>query len=162
MLTVQYAYTGVSSNLCAPFFVGDSIDEYDCSCLRLHVYYCHMDFVINMAQNLARIGLSQFRRCNLNKILGVLLVIGAFVLMALYLTGEVASRKADMFYAQAMIIREQSQARVDLLNSMMPYTILGLGIIAGAIVTTVVALIVFVFLFVRVDRDGDYILRRVR
>ncbi len=84
----------------------------------------------------------------------LILLVGVLVIGGLYLTGELAEKQAAANYSRAVIIEAQSQARLDLMGSMMPYTILGLGVLAATVVVVVIALLVFAILFVLMNRDA--------
>jgi ABC-type Fe3+ transport system permease subunit len=68
-------------------------------------------------------------------ILVCLIASSAFFLIALAQQNDSATRRA---YAQAAIIREQAQARQDLLAAMLPYVIFGSVIIIGLALAAVV------------------------
>lgn len=93
-------------------------------------------------------------------LIGLGALAGGMLLLGLYLQGEVAEKQASMFSAQAFLVVQQSQARLDFLGGMMPYTILGLGVIAGAVIITVVALGIFGVLFIRINQDGEIVVAR--
>jgi len=83
----------------------------------------------------------------------LLIVIGVYIVAS---TSESrASAQASIFYARGHLVEAQSQARLDLLAGLMPYTILGLGILSITAITIIVSLALFILLFVWMNRAEE-------
>lgn len=75
----------------------------------------------------------------MNDLIKLTVLADLLVLLALYLSGKATEKKTDMFYAQAYVIQAQNEARKDLMAGMLPYTLLGLGVIGLTAITVVIS-----------------------
>ena len=85
-------------------------------------------------------------------LLKVVILLVLLVLMGIYLAGSASEKRAqsqaNMFYARAHLAEVQNESLKILLAGLMPYTILGLGVLGATVVTVVISFIVFALLFV--------------
>lgn len=64
---------------------------------------------------------------------GLVVLLGAAALV-IYFLDSLSNSRASEFRAQAVLVNAQSSARQDLLTGMMPYVVLGLGVLVLAVV----------------------------
>lgn len=64
-----------------------------------------------------------------------LAVILGMVLVLVFLLGDLSDSKAAEFRAQAVLVNAQSSARMDYLTGVMPYVVMGLGVMAFAVIS---------------------------
>jgi hypothetical protein len=94
----------------------------------------------------------------------LILLVALLVVIGVYVAGEASEKRgnaqAAIMYGRAHLVEVQNEARKDLLAGLMPYTVLGLGVVAGAVVVIVVSLGTFGLLFTWINHDGEVVIAR--